>query len=46
MALLAAHDGAGASDKVVSVMEWCIQSLEEGKAELKLIVAAVKDRAD
>lgn len=44
MGLLVEPDGASASEKVASVMEWCIQTLEEGKGELKLIVAAVKDK--
>ena len=43
MDLLLDPGRGSAADKLLSVMEWCVQSLEEGKAEVHLMVDALRD---
>ena len=46
MELLLDPKGGTTADKLLSVMEWCGQTLEEGKVEIQLVVAALRDDGD
>ena len=44
MQLVGAKAGTNATDTLRSILEWCVQSQEEGSAELEMVVAAFRDR--
>ena len=46
MELLLDPEGGTTADKLLSVMEWCVESLEEGKTEAHLMVDALRDDGD
>lgn len=37
--LLLSPDGGDASDKVLALLNWCVQVQDEGKTELEMVVA-------
>ncbi len=39
MGLLLDPDGGEADDRAKAILEWCVQTLEEGKSELALVLA-------
>ena len=46
MERLLSKDGKDASAKLISVLEWCVQTQEEGRVELQLVVQALNDQDD
>ena len=46
MERLLSKDGKDASAKLISVLEWCVQTQEEGRVELQLVVQAINDQDD
>lgn len=44
MERLLSPDGGTAQDKVMSLLEWCAQTHQEGRIELELVIQALKEQ--
>ena len=44
MERLLSPDGGTTQDKVVSLLEWCAQTHQEGRVELELVIQDLKDQ--
>lgn len=44
MERLLSPDGGTTQDKVMSLLEWCAQTNQEGRVELELVVQALQDQ--